>query len=90
MRAKKLGTLAYKKAWGNVKTLNEKSNCLTCGQSISNSGATVIKYSDDEYYIPTPVECERLQNLPDNYTSGGGRYQKPNDINVLVMVGQLM
>lgn len=76
MRAKKLGTLAYKKAWGNVKTLNEKSNCLTCGQSISNSGATVIKYSDDEYYIPTPVECERLQNLPDNYTSGGGKISK--------------
>lgn len=72
MFAKKPGTLAYKKAWGNVKTLDKKSNCLTCAQSISNSGATVFKYSDNEFYIPTPKECERLQTLPDNYTLGGG------------------
>lgn len=76
MYAKKVGTLAYKKAWSNTKTLNQKSNCLTCSQSISNSGATVIKYSDDEYYIPTPIECERLQTLPDNYTAGGGKMSK--------------
>ena len=74
--AKKEGTLAHKKAWKNVKTLNDKSNCLTCSQSISNSSATVIKYSDDKYYIPTPMECERLQTLPDGYTAGGGGLSK--------------
>ena len=24
----------------------------------------------DRYYILTPLECERLQTLPDNYTEG--------------------
>lgn len=42
----------------------EKSNCLT---------ATVGKYckvTKDWFRMLTPVECERLQTLPDNYTEG--------------------
>lgn len=70
MMAKKEGTLAHKKAWSQVKTLDQKSRALTTAQNISNSGATNIKYSDTEYYILTPLECERLQTLPDNYTEG--------------------
>lgn len=51
MMAKKEGTLAHKKAWSQVKTLDQKSRALTTAQNISNSGATNIKYSDTEYYI---------------------------------------
>jgi site-specific DNA-cytosine methylase len=71
MKQKKPGTLAYEKAWKNVRSLNEKSKTLLTGQDISNSGATNIKYSDSKYYKPTPIEAERLQTLPDNYTAVG-------------------
>lgn len=76
MAAKVKGTLAHKKAWSQVRTLDEKSRALTTSQSISNSGATNVKYSENEYYILTPVECERLQTLPDNYTEGVSSTQR--------------
>ena len=76
MAAKREGTLAFKKAWANVRTLDQKSRALTTSQSISNSGATNVKYSDTEYYILTPIECERLQTLPDNYTEGVSNTQR--------------
>lgn len=76
MAAKVKGTLAHKKAWSQVRTLDEKSRALTTSQSISNSGATNVKYSENEYYILTPVECERLQTLPDNYTEGVSNTQR--------------
>lgn len=76
MATKKEGTLAFKKAWANVRTLDQKSRALTTAQNISNSGATNVKYSDTEYYILTPVECERLQTLPDNYTEGVSNTQR--------------
>lgn len=76
MAAKKEGTLAYKKAWSQIRTLDQKSRALTTSQSISNSGATNVKYSDTEYYILTPIECERLQTLPDNYTEGVSNTQR--------------
>jgi len=71
MYAKKEGTLAYKKAWSAVKTLEQKSKTLTCSQSIANSGATNIKYPNGQFYKPTAIESERLQTLPDNYTKYG-------------------
>lgn len=76
MMAKEEGTLAHKKAWSQVKTLDQKSRALTTAQNISNSGATNIKYSDTEYYILTPLECERLQTLTDNYTEGVSNTQR--------------
>lgn len=76
MAAKREGTLAFKKAWENVRTLDQKSRALTTSQAISNSGATNVKYSDTEYYILTPIECERLQTLPDNYTEGVSNTQR--------------
>ncbi len=76
MKKKKPGTLAYEKAWKNVRSLNEKSKTLLTVQSISNSGATNIKYSDNKYYKPTPIEAERLQTLPDNYTEGISNSQR--------------
>lgn len=44
-----------------------KSNCLTTKQDRwGNAG--LIKFEDYCRYL-TPIECERLQTLPDNYTS---------------------
>ncbi len=68
IRIKKPGTQAYKNAFGKMKTLDQKANCLGTTQHITNANATNIKYSETEVYIPTPIECERLQTLPDNYT----------------------
>lgn len=76
MAAKVEGTLAHKKAWSQVRTLDQKSRALTTSQAISNSGATNVKYADNEYYILTPMECERLQTLPDNYTEGASNTQR--------------
>lgn len=67
---KKLGTLSYKKSRGNIRTINQKSKTLTTsGHGISNSGSTNILYSENYIRIPTPIECERLQTVPDNYSN---------------------
>ncbi len=77
MNKKVEGTLAYKKTWGNIRTLNQKSKTLTAGgQSICNSGATNVKYDDGSYHQLTTIECERLQSLPDNYTEGVSNTQR--------------
>ena len=70
MKAKVKGTLAYKKTWSNVRTLDRKFRCITATQGICNSGSTNISYPNGRYYKPTPIECERGQTLPDNYTQG--------------------
>ena len=47
-------------------TNSSKSNCLTTKQDRwGNAG--LIKFEDYCRYL-TPIECERLQTLPDNYT----------------------
>jgi DNA (cytosine-5)-methyltransferase 3A len=69
---KKEGTLSYSKSRGNIRPPERKSKTLTTsGHGISNSGSTNIKLSDDYLRIPTPLECERLQTVPDNYTNVG-------------------
>ncbi len=79
--AKKKGTLAYNKALSQLKSISHKSNCLTAsGQSISNSGSTNIYYitTDNKIKIRPlePVECERLQGVPDDYTNHCSRNQR--------------
>lgn len=68
IRIKNPATRAYRYAYAKMRTLDQKANCLGTAQCISGATATNIKYSDNEVYIPTPLECERLQTLPDNYT----------------------
>jgi DNA (cytosine-5)-methyltransferase 3A len=69
---KKEGTLSYSKSRGNIRPPERKSKTLTTsGHGISNSESTNIKLSDDYLRIPTPLECERLQTVPDNYTNVG-------------------
>lgn len=74
--AKKQGTLAYKKAWTAIRTLDKKMRCLTTAQTLSNSSCTNIKYPNGRIYKPTPIEAERAQTLPDNYTEGVSNTQR--------------
>lgn len=52
-----------------IKTLDDVSSCLGvyCG-NIGNNTGLIMKYDDGSYYSITPLEAERLQTLPDNYT----------------------
>jgi len=69
-KAKRPGTLAFKKAHSNIRTPEQKSKTLTTGgHGISNSGSTNILLPSGELRIPTPLEAERLQTVPDHYTS---------------------
>lgn len=42
----------------------EKSNCLTASKFV------YAKVTNDWFRLLTPIECERLQTLPDDYTAG--------------------
>ena len=48
----------------------EKSNCLTA------ANYNYCKVTNDWFRLLTPVECERLQTLPDNYTEGVSNTQR--------------
>lgn len=71
---KKKGSLAYKKAISQLKSLFEKANCITTsGQNISNSGSTNCVFLTRENKVSirplTAEECEALQTVPDGYTN---------------------
>lgn len=74
--SKNPSTLAYQYALKFVRKPNQKSRVLMAGgQNISNQGATNILVND-RYYKLHPIECERLQTLPDNYTEGISKSQR--------------
>ena len=53
-----------------IKTLDQQSRCLGtyCGDYGNNTGLITL-YPNGDYYSITPIEAERLQTLPDNYTA---------------------
>lgn len=55
---------------GGIKLLNEQSNTIGCSCGSLGTNTNLIIYQDGRYYIVTPLEAERLQTLPDNYTAG--------------------
>jgi DNA-cytosine methyltransferase len=62
-------TLGYKKAVTAIRNKFQKSRTLLAsGVSFGCNGATNI-IKNGRYYKLTPVECERLQTVPDNYTN---------------------
>lgn len=70
VKRKPFGTSTYNNTWKNMVGLTCKSKCLTAsGQNISNASCTNIYISNGKYFKLTPVECERLQTVPYNYTS---------------------
>ena len=73
---KPLGTSTHRNTWKNMVTLNDKSKCLTAsGQNISNASCTNIDI-DGKYFKLTTKCCERLQNVPENYTEGVSNTQR--------------
>lgn len=64
------GRKIQKNVLGKIRELDGTSKCLGCycGDYGNNTGL-IIK-QEDEYYSITPIEAERLQTLPDNYTDG--------------------
>lgn len=64
------GRKISKTIYNGIKSLNEKANTIGCYCGMLGSNTNLILYQEERYYIVTPVEAERLQTLPDNYTEG--------------------
>jgi len=58
-------------AWNSVE--RKQRSMVVVGESDVESTNT---YNDKEYRKLTPIECERLQTLPDNYTDGVSNSQR--------------
>jgi DNA (cytosine-5)-methyltransferase 3A len=53
----------------NSRCIDEKSpSCTTRMNNPNNNGTTVLFYKNLTWRKLTPLECERLQTIPDNYT----------------------
>lgn len=52
------------------RNMENKSNCLTA------SNYDYMRYEHPTYRKLTPIECERLQTVPDNYTEGVSNTQR--------------
>lgn len=66
----------------NRKPDQKKSSTLTGGAKSGgdHSAMDLILYNDFSFRRFTPVECERLQTLPDNYTEGVSNTQRYKSI----------
>jgi DNA (cytosine-5)-methyltransferase 3A len=73
---KKQGTLSYKKSRISMKTPEQKANTLLTKPTCIGGNGLPIKISDDYIRVLTPIECERLQTIPDNYTEGVSNSQR--------------
>lgn len=62
----------------NLKPLNGKTNALlaTSWKGSQANGMTNISTDNITWRKLTPIECERLQTLPDNYTEGVSNTQR--------------
>lgn len=61
----------------NKKALHEKSIDLCTNSNLTGSGVTPIDVEDGIHVRKlTPLECERLQTVPDNYTAHVGNTQR--------------
>jgi DNA (cytosine-5)-methyltransferase 3A len=64
------GRKIQKTVSASIRKLCEKSRCLSTRSCDVGSNSGLCLFQNGEYYVATPVECERLQTLPDNYTFG--------------------
>ena len=64
------GRKIQKTVSASIRQLSEKSRCLSTRSCDVGSNSGLCLLQNGEYYVATPIECERLQTLPDNYTSG--------------------
>ena len=63
------GNTAKKRIIFKSSCIDEKSSCLIANPG--GKGSPSIFYTDMSWRNLTPIECERLQTLPDNYTQYG-------------------
>jgi len=62
-----------KRQQANLRSIDDKAHCLTSTNfKGSQANGTTLIQNETEQRIRklTPIECERLQGLPDNYTDG--------------------
>lgn len=57
-------------------SLDRKSQCLLAGDIVGNARTTNVIDDGTGYRKLTPLECERLQTLPDGYTEGVSNTQR--------------
>ena len=61
----------------NIRKLDEKAGCLLASMfKLSQSNGMTNVVIDGKTRCLTPLECERLQTLPDNYTFGISNTQR--------------
>lgn len=76
----RIGTIGKGGQAGRIYSVRGKSVCLGAngGGGGAKTGLYKVELPDGDYIIRklTPVECERLQTLPDNYTAGVSNTQR--------------
>ena len=75
----KIGHFENNSQTQRIYSVNNKSICLCDGDTAgAANGHYKIDLPDGDYIIRklTPIECERLQTLPDNYTAGVSNSQR--------------
>jgi len=71
------GKNALNKLRLSERDVNGKFRCLTAGgQDGTKAGATTIRLDNGRLRLPTPIECERAQTVPENYTSCVSKTQR--------------
>lgn len=70
-------TSSLKRMLKSTKAFDEKANCMTATmyKGMASNGVTNV-IQDCVFRMLTPLECERLQTLPDNYTYGISKTQR--------------
>ena len=70
------GRKIQKNVSASIRKLCGKSRCLSTRSCDIGSNSGLCLFQNGEYYVATPIECERLQTLPDNYTEGISNTQR--------------
>lgn len=63
------GRKIYNTTKNSIRSLDQKSRTLGCFSYQIGSNTGLVLKIDNNYYQPSQIEFERLQTLPDNYTS---------------------
>ena len=76
----RVGCIGKNSQANRIYSVRGKSVCLNAngGGGGAKTGLYKIDLPDGDYYVRklTPIECERLQTLPDNYSDGISKTQR--------------
>ena len=65
------GRKIQKTVLASIRQLSEKSRCLSTRSCDVGSNSGLCLLQNGAYYVATPIECERLNQFPDNWTDSG-------------------